>query len=159
VNQFHKNFQHIEKPDCHTNRESADSNKMTGGNAMNVRAWMLAAVLALGLTACGNNQTQGTTTTTSPSTTETTKPAESTDSTFDADENGQVEDNTETTTPNTSGGQGVIDAVEDAGEGVAEGAKDVIDGAEDAVDDVGNGAKGMLEGENTTGGTTARSRR
>jgi hypothetical protein len=49
--------------------------------------------------------------------------------------------------------------VEDAGEGVAEGAKDVIDGAEDAVDDVGNGAKGMLEGENTTGGTTARSRR
>jgi hypothetical protein len=70
-----------------------------------------------------------------------------------------VEDNTETTTPNTSGGQGVIDAVEDAGEGVAEGAKDVIDGAEDAVDDVGNGAKGMLEGENTTGSTTARSRR
>jgi hypothetical protein len=59
-------------------------------------------------------------------------------------------------TPNTSGGEGLIDAVEDAGEGVANGAEDIIDGAENAVDDVGDGAKDMLDGTTNTPDSSAR---
>ncbi len=126
---------------------------------MKLRPWIMAAVLALTLTACGNNRTNETDHTSGspaqPNATNT--PAETTDSTYQANSNGEVEDRveTETTTPDGNTGSDVgddmIDAVEDAGTGVAEGAKDVIDGAENAVDDAGNAARDMTNGTARSG--------
>ena len=127
---------------------------------MKLRPWIMAAALALALTACGNNRTDGTTVTTPNNT---NSPVDTTLPATQAPSNGEVTDRVETTTPGThpveNAGNGVIDAVEDAGTGVAEGAKDIINGAENAVNDVGNGAKDVIDGTGNAvnnAGNTAR---
>lgn len=113
---------------------------------MKLRAFLLAGLMALSLTACGNRNTNN-----NKKPTGTENPPATTQGTYESDGNGSVGN-----AANNAAGDverdandmvdGAADVVEDAGNAVTNAAGDVVEGAADVVEDTTDTARRVMDG-------------